>query len=110
MSKYLDEVGVKYMWNKTTSYVDEKTSQIKEGLTSIYHWKGTVATIEDLKALPKETLSVGDCYNVKSSGMNYGWTEEPDNPDYDEGWDPLGGIIEIPTLTIEDIDKLLTEG
>lgn len=109
MSKYLDETGVKYMWNKTTAYVDQEINSVKSEVTSVYRLKGTISTLAELKALPEESLKVGDVYNVKKSGMNYLWTGDKENPDYDEGWDALGGLIEIPTLTIEEIDKLLSE-
>lgn len=109
MSKYMDEVGVKYMWQKTKAYVDEGVNEIKSEVSTLYRPKGSVDTLQDLKNLPESSLRVGDVYNVRESGMNYLWTGEKDNPDYDEGWDSFGGIIEIPTLTIEDIDKLLTE-
>lgn len=110
MSKYLDEVGVKYMWDKTKAYVDEGINAVKSSMTSIYTFKGTVDDLEALKGLSEESLKVGDVYNVKASGMNYAWTGEKENPDYDDGWDPLGGMIEIPTLTVEDIDKIISGG
>lgn len=109
MSKYLDEVGVKYLWSKTTAKVDSEIAAVKSEMASVYRPKGSVATLDDLKALPEEDLKVGDVYNVKESGMNYLWTGDKENPDYDDGWDALGGLVEIPTLTIEDIDKILSE-
>lgn len=110
MSKYLDETGVKYLWAKTKAHVSESVSVLEDKITSIYHWKGTVDTLEDLKALPEDDLEIGDTYNVKESGMNYGWTGDKENPAYENGWDALGGLVEIPTLTVEEIDQLLTEG
>lgn len=110
MSKYLDETGVKYMWNKTTAKIEETASALEDKITSIYHWKGSVDTLADLKGLQEDTLQVGDVYDVKETGMNYGWTGKKEDPSYDDGWDPLGGLIEIPTLTIEDIDRILAEG
>lgn len=109
MSKYLDETGVKYMWQKTKAYVDQGVNEIKAETSSIYRPKGSIETLAELKALPEDELKVGDVYNVRESGMNYLWTGDKENPDYDEGWDALGGLIEIPTLTIEEIDKLLSE-
>lgn len=109
MSKYLDEAGVKYLWNKTTAKVDSEINAVKAEMTSIYRPKGSVSTLEDLKQIPEDQLKVGDVYNVKESGMNYLWTGEKENPDYDNGWDALGGMIEIPTLTVEDIDRILNE-
>lgn len=109
MKKYMDETGVRYMWQKTKAYVEQEVNGIKGDIVSVYRPKGTIATLAELKALPEDNLKVGDVYNVKESGMNYLWTGDKENPDYDEGWDALGGIIEIPTLTIEDIDRLLSE-
>ena len=110
MSRYLDETGVSYLWNKTKAYVNEASAKLEGKLTSIYRYKGTVEDLAALKALPEDTLEVGDVYNVKASGMNYAWTNDKESSDYDDGWDPLGGLIEIPTLTIEEIDKILSEG
>lgn len=109
MSKYLDENGVKYMWDKTKAYVGEQVQDLENKVTSVYRFKGTVDDMEALKALPEESLEVGDTYNVKENGMNYVWTGQKENPDYDDGWDALGGLIEIPTLTVEDIDRILSE-
>lgn len=107
MSEYLDGVGVKYLWTKTKAHVAEEITSIKNEFGSIYSWKGSVDTLADLKAISEESLKVGDVYNVKESGMNYAWTGEKESDKYDDGWDALGGLIKIPTLTIEDIDKLL---
>lgn len=109
MSKYLDDTGVKYLWNKTTAKVDSEIASVKSEMTSVYRPKGSVDTFQDLISIPEESLKVGDVYNVKESGMNYLWTGDKENDAYDEGWDPLGGLIQIPTLTIEEIDKLLSE-
>lgn len=108
MTKYLDETGVKFMWQKTKAYVDQASSSIENKISTVYRFKGSVENLEALKVLPEGSLQIGDVYNVKTSGMNYAWTGEKENPDYEAGWDPLGGIVEIPTLTIEEIDRLLT--
>lgn len=109
MSKYLDETGLKYLWAKTTAKVDSEIAKVKSEFGSVYEWKGSVDTLTALKAIPEASRKVGDVYNVKESGMNYAWTGDKDNPDYEDGWDALGGLIEIPTLSIEDIDRILTE-
>lgn len=109
MSKYLDEVGVKYLWNKTTAKVDSEIASVKAEMTSIYRPKGSVEDLASLKSIPEDDLKVGDVYNVKESGMNYLWTGDKESPDYDDGWDALGGLVEIPTLTVEDIDRILSE-
>ena len=110
MSKYLDDVGVKYVWDKTKTYVDAKVSEVSKKLTGVYHWKGSVETLAALKKINKSTLEVGDVYDVRETKMNYGWTGNTSSPDYDEGWDALGGFSEIPTLTTQDIDNLLSGG
>lgn len=107
MSKYLDDVGLKYMWARTKAHVAEEITSIKSEFGSVYNFKGSVDTLADLKGLEDETLNVGDVYNVKETGMNYVWTNQKE--EYDEGWDALGGMVEIPTLTTEDIDRLLSE-
>lgn len=107
--KYLDGAGLKYIWQKTTTYVEQSINQVKSELSSVYRPKGTINTYSELKSLPIESLKVGDVYNVKKSGMNYLWTGEVEDPSYDDGWDALGGLIEIPALTIDEIDKLLAE-
>lgn len=109
MSKYLDETGVKYLWQKTTAKVDSEIAAVKSEMSSVYRPKGSVNTLQELKALPEDQLKPGDVYDVKESGMNYLWTGDKENPDYDDGWDALGGLIEIPTLTVEDIDRILAE-
>lgn len=109
MKGFLDQIGVKYLWQKVKSHVAESIAAIESKLSSVYHFKGSVADIESLKALPEEGLEIGDTYNVKSTGMNYGWTGDKENPDYEDGWDSLGGMIDIPTLSTEDIDKILLE-
>lgn len=109
MSKYLDETGVKYLWQKTNAKIEHELSEIKREFGSVYEWKGSVDTLADLKALPEETLKIGDVYDVKESGMNYGWTGDKDSDKYDDGWDPLGSLVKIPTLSVEDIDRILSE-
>lgn len=108
MSKYLDETGVKYLWAKTTAKIDTEINTVKSEVSSLYHPKGTIGTLAELKEIPEDQLKPGDVYDVKESGMNYLWTGDKENPAYDDGWDALGGLIEIPTLTVEEIDKLLT--
>lgn len=56
------------------------TEKIEEALTSVYNYKGSVDTIEDLPLIGNK---VGDTYDVKSEGgQNYGWNGE--------SWDSLG--------------------
>ena len=66
-------------------------------VTSVYRFKGSVNTVNDLPAANTEGLTVGDVYNVKAAidgnsaedGVNYAWTGT--------GWDSLGGILSVET-------------
>ncbi len=46
-------------------------AQVDAKVSSVYRYKGTVATIEDL---PTSNNTVGDVYNVESTGGSYVWT------------------------------------
>ena len=76
-------------------------SQVDSKFTSVYIFKGSVDTIEDL---PTEGNIVGDVWNVRENDTNYAWTSE--------GWDALGGTSELASLTAnglmskEDFAKL----
>lgn len=63
-------------------------SQVDSKFTSVYIFKGSVDTIEDL---PTEGNVIGDVWNVRKNGTNYAWTSE--------GWDALGGTAELASLT-----------
>lgn len=76
-------------------------SQVDSKFTSVYIFKGSVDTIEDL---PTEGNVIGDVWNVRKNDTNYAWTSE--------GWDALGGTVELASLTAnglmskEDFAKL----
>jgi hypothetical protein len=76
-------------------------SQVDSKFTSVYIFKGSVDSIEDL---PIEGNIVGDVWNVRKSDTNYAWTSE--------GWDALGSTAELASLTAnglmskEDFAKL----
>lgn len=76
-------------------------SQVDSKFTSVYIFKGSVDTIEDL---PTEGNVIGDVWNVRKDDTNYAWTSE--------GWDALGGTAELASLTAnglmskEDFAKL----
>lgn len=63
-------------------------SQVDSKFTSVYIFKGSVDTVEDL---PTEGNVIGDVWNVRKNGANYAWTSE--------GWDELGGTAELASLT-----------
>lgn len=77
-------------------------SQVDSKLTSVYIFKGSVDSIEDL---PIEGNIIGDVWNVRKSDINYAWTSE--------GWDAMGGTAELASTTAnglmskEDFSKLL---
>ena len=76
-------------------------SQVDSKFTSVYIFKGSVDTIEDL---PTEGNVIGDVWNVRKNDTNYAWTSE--------GWDALGSTAELASLTAnglmskEDFAKL----
>lgn len=55
-------------------------SQVDSKFTSVYIFKGSVDSVEDL---PTEGNVIGDVWNVRKNDTNYAWTSE--------GWDALGG-------------------
>ena len=63
-------------------------SQVDSKFTSVYIFKGSVDTAEDL---PTEGNVIGDVWNVRKNDTNYAWTSE--------GWDALGGTAELASLT-----------
>jgi hypothetical protein len=63
-------------------------SQVDSKFTSVYIFKGSVDTVEDL---PTEGNVIGDVWNVRKNDTNYAWTSE--------GWDALGGTAELASLT-----------
>lgn len=63
-------------------------SQVDSKFTSVYIFKGSVDTVEDL---PTEGNVIGDVWNVRKNDTNYAWTSE--------GWDALGGTSELASLT-----------
>lgn len=66
-------------------------------LTTVFRYKGSVATYE---ALPSENLTVGDVYNVESDGSNYVWNGT--------AWDDLGGEVDLTGYyTKSEVDSAL---
>lgn len=71
-------------------------TEIDDKVSGVYHYKGSVATQDDL---PTEGMSVGDVYNVVDTGMNYAWTASGE-------WDALGGLFD----TSDYYNKEQTDG
>lgn len=69
----------------------------KSDISSIYRPKGSVQSYDNL---PTEGNEVGDVWNVIDTDMNYAWT-------VDGTWDPLGGSVDIPTISNATIDSII---
>lgn len=69
---------------QTESDVDDK---ISTAISSVYRYKGSVATYNDLPASGNTT---GDVWDVQDTGMNYAWNGT--------GWDQLGASVDTSTL------------
>lgn len=63
------------------------TTAINAAITSVYRYKGSVATTSDL---PVSGNVLGDVYDVQATGSNYAWTGTV--------WDALGQMIDTSTL------------
>ena len=74
----------------STTYATK--SELDAKVSSVYKYKGSVTTEEEL---PQEGNVVGDVYNVESDGSNYAWDGEK--------WDKLGGDVDLTAyLTKEE--------
>ena len=72
-------------------------SAIDAAVSSVYRYKGSVATYADL---PSTGLTAGDVYNVEATGDNYAWTGT--------AWDKLAGTIDLSGYyTKTETDALL---
>lgn len=69
-------------------YVDDS---IASAVSSVYKYKGSVATYSDL---PSSGLTIGDVYNVEETGDNYAWTGTT--------WDKLAGDIDLSDYATKD--------
>lgn len=70
---------------------------LKSDISSMYKYKGSVATTS---ALPSSGNTTGDVYNVEASGMNYAWNGTE--------WDALGETFSITAITNTEIDNICT--
>nr|DAH90084.1 MAG TPA: hypothetical protein [Caudoviricetes sp.] len=69
-------------------------AEVDSKLTSIYRYKGSVATYS---ALPSSGNVGGDVWNVEDSGKNYAWDDD------NSTWDDLGGTVDLSGyLTVSD--------
>ena len=108
-TKYLDYDGLLYFWGKLKAYFAKKATtlsgygitdaytktEIDTKLTSAMHYKGSVATYDDL---PSSGNVTGDFYNVTATGENYAWTGSD--------WDATGSIVDLAAITNSEIDTI----
>ena len=81
---------------KLAAFQDASNYALKSDITSVYKYKGSVATYSDL---PSTNLTVGDVYNVEADDMNYAWTGTV--------WDPLGGSFTVTAITNQEISDII---
>ena len=62
----------------------EVTDAITNAISTVYKYKGSVATYADL---PSSGQQVGDVWNVEADGHNYAWTGTD--------WDRLAGTVDL---------------
>ena len=58
--------------------------EVDAKVSSVYKYKGSV---ENEAALPEDSNTIGDVYNVEDTGMNYAWDGT--------AWDKLGGDVDL---------------
>ena len=92
----LNEVNFKTAITDTKKGLTESDAYTKEEVdakvTSVYRFRGSVATYNDL---PTEDNVQGDVWNVEDTGANYAWTGTE--------WDKLSETVDLtPYLTKED--------
>lgn len=83
-----------YYYKSSETYTK---TEIDGKISSVYKYKGSVATYADL---PSQDNVIGDTYNVEEDGSNYSWNGT--------GWDKLGGDIDLSNYyTKSQADTLL---
>lgn len=82
--------------NKLAAFGSADTYALKNDITNMYKYKGSVATVA---LLPSTGQTAGDVYNVEANGMNYAWNGTE--------WDALGEIFTITSISNSDIDTIV---
>ena len=73
-------------------------AEIDAMISSVFVYKGTVATYDDLLAI--QNPKVGDCYNVQADDHNYAWNGTT--------WDKLAGVIDLSDYyTSSQVDSFI---
>ena len=89
-------------YRKLAEFGAASTYALKTDITTMYKYKGSVATAA---ALPSTGQQVGDVYNIEAAsiyggaGMNVAWDGS--------AWDPLGEIFTINAITNAEIDTVV---
>lgn len=83
--------------NKLAAFGSASDYALKSDISSMYKYKGSVATTSDL---PSSGNTTGDVWNVEASGMNYAWNGTE--------WDALGEAMNIQSITNTEIDTICT--
>jgi len=126
MRKYLDASGVKFLWDKIVrtfvrkdgdkvlsdnNYSDEEKEKLasaatkeelqslKEDLSKVYSYKGSVDTVADLDNI--ENPENGDVYDVAENGKSYAWNAA------DGKWDEVSSLLQVSALTDEDLTAII---
>lgn len=84
-------------YSKLAAFENASVYAKKSDISNVYKWKGSVETYDDLP----DGASGGDVYDVKDTGMNYAWD------DSEQKWDALGSIMQIDTMSAEDINTMM---
>lgn len=69
----------------------------KSDITTVYSYKGSVATVD---ALPTSNNNVGDVIKVTDTGVSYAWDGT--------SWDDFGSDLTIRAITNTEIDAIFT--
>lgn len=80
------------------SALDDKIEEVREEVSKVYKYKGTVATVAALDNIVEKNN--GDVYDVLENGMNYAWNSDENR------WDNLGAFFEIESITEEELDLI----
>lgn len=83
-------------FSKLAAFGAASTYALKSDITGMYKYKGSVATVDKL---PTSGNTLGDVYDVQSTGMNYAWNGS--------AWDALGQIFSITAITNAEIDAII---
>lgn len=89
------EIAVKGDITSLETDVQAQIDAIEEKLSAVFHYKGTVATYEEL---PTDNVEIGDVWNISADGSNYAWNGTE--------WDNLAGVIDLSNYyTKAEVDE-----